>query len=163
MSQPMLTVAGHQADPKKAQLNLLPCRIHHDGNVAPLDSFWSPTTADVLSPDDSTKTAYLRGRKLHGKTVPLPAGYYGAVAEKGDTKREIPREELMDRDAEVQELPDALEIAPLQSRARFDDFVVWGHEALADAGADPYVRGIEEWVSFSEQIHSYPALDSSAK
>ncbi|KAK8033774.1 hypothetical protein PG991_003172 [Apiospora marii] len=148
MSQPMLTVAGDKTAPKKAQLNLLPCRIHHDGNVAPLESFWRPTATE----DGSTKTAYLRGRKLHGKTVPLPAGYYGA----------IPREEEMDQDADLQELPDALEIAPLQSKAQFDDFVVWGHESLADAGADPYVRGIEEWVSFSEQIHSYPALDSSA-
>ncbi|KAK7955767.1 uncharacterized protein PG986_004989 [Apiospora aurea] len=159
MSQPpMLTLAGDKAEPKKAQLNLLPCRIHHDGNVAPAESFWSPVTAE----DGSTKTAYLRGRKLHGKTVPLPAGYYGAVAEKGDAKREIPRREEMDQDADVQELPDAMEIAPLQSKAQFDDFVVWGHESLADAGADPYVRGIEEWVAFSEQIHSYPALDSSA-
>ncbi|KAK8105040.1 hypothetical protein PG999_008399 [Apiospora kogelbergensis] len=159
MSQPMLTIAGDKTEPKKAQLHLLPCRIHHDGNVAPLDPFWSPTTAE----DGPTKTAYLRGRKLQGKTVPLPAGYYGAVAEKGDTKREIPREEDLDLDADVQELPDAMEIAPLQSKAQFDDFVVWGHESLADAGADPYVRGIEEWVAFSEQIHSYPALDSSAK
>ncbi|KAK8119818.1 uncharacterized protein PG998_004444 [Apiospora kogelbergensis] len=145
MSQPMLTIAGDKTEPKKAQLHLLPCRIHHDGNVAPLDSFWSPTTAE----DGPTKTAYLRGRKLQGKTVPLPAGYYGA--------------EDLDLDADVQELPDAMEIAPLQSKAQFDDFVVWGHESLADAGADPYVRGIEEWVAFSEQIHSYPALDSSAK
>lgn len=84
--------------------------------------------------------------------MPLPAGYYGAIAEKGDTKREMPREEEMDQDADLQELPDALEIAPLQSKAQFDDFVVWGHESLADANADPYVRGIEEWVAFSEQV-----------
>lgn len=84
----------------------------------------------------------------------LPEGYYGAVAEKGETKREIPREDEMDQDADLQELPDALEIAPLQSKAQFDDFVVWGHESLADASADPYVRGIEEWVTFSEQVGS---------
>lgn len=107
------------------------------------------------------KTAYLRGRKLHGKAIKLPEGYYGSVVEKGETKREIPRPEDgdEDEDAEAQELPDAIEVAPLNGMARFDDIVVWGHEATADSSADPYVRSIEEWVSFAEQVRSlFPYL-----
>ena len=98
------------------------------------------------------KTAYLRGRKLHGKAVKLPSGYYGSVAERGDTKREIPREEELDANADVEEVPEPVEVAPLQAKAHFDEFVVWGHESTADATTDPYVRSIEEWVSFAEQV-----------
>lgn len=45
MSQPMLiVVAGAQAEPRaKASLHLLPCRVHHDGDVEGAASFWHPT------------------------------------------------------------------------------------------------------------------------
>lgn len=88
---------------------------------------------------------------MHGKTVNLPAGFYGLVAEKGETKAVIPEADGLQGDADAEELPDAVEIAPLRSKAKFDDFVIWGHESTADSG-DPYLRSIEEWVSFSEQV-----------
>lgn len=99
---------------------------------------------------DNLKTAYIRGRKLHGKTVQLPAGYYGSVVEKGETKREQP--EPSDAMDEVEELADPIEIAPLNSKADFDDLVIWGHESTADSATDPYLRSMEEWVSFSEKV-----------
>ena len=102
------------------------------------------------------KTAYLRGRKLHGKAVKLPGGYYGSVAERGDIKREIPREEELGGIADIEEVPEPVEVAPLQTKACFDEFVVWGHESTADAATDPYVRSIEEWVSFAEQVRRTP-------
>lgn len=98
------------------------------------------------------KIAYLRGRKLHGKAVQLPSGYYGSVAERGDTKREIPREEELDANGDVEDAAELVEVAPLQAKACFDEFVVWGHESTADAATDPFVRSIEEWVSFAEQV-----------
>ncbi|ORY59723.1 ribonuclease H2 non-catalytic subunit-domain-containing protein [Pseudomassariella vexata] len=153
MSQPILTVSGDPANPNKSQLHLLPCRIHHDGHVDPVDPYWSPSESK-----GGMKIAYLRGRKLHGKEMKLPKGYYGSVVEKGPTKAEIPKEE-MDEEADVQELPEAVETALMKGKAQFDNVVVWGHESLAESSADPFVRGIEEWVSFAEQIHSYPSQD----
>lgn len=104
--------------------------------------------------------AYFRGRKLHGKTVKLPQGYYGSVVEKGETIREIPQDEEM-KDSEVEELPEAVETAPLHGKAQFDKIVIWGHESIAESSEDPYVRGIEEWVSFAEQVGHVMGIPSS--
>ncbi|KAI1845847.1 hypothetical protein JX265_011258 [Neoarthrinium moseri] len=158
MSQHMLTIASHEAKAKDARVHLLPCRIHHDGDVDSAAPYWSPAENS-----DGSKVAYLRGRKLRGKAVTLPEGYYGSVAEKGDKKREIPGEDGMDRDADVEELPEAIEVARLNGKAQFDEFVIWGHESTADSSADPYVRSIEEWVSFAEQIHAYPSSRDECK
>ena len=81
----------------------------------------------------------------------MPSGYYGSVAERGDVKREIPRAEELDANADVEEVPEPVEVAPLRAKACFDEFVVWGHESTADAATDPHVRSIEEWVSFAEK------------
>ncbi|KAF7518005.1 hypothetical protein G7054_g13598 [Neopestalotiopsis clavispora] len=150
MPQPILTVSSATSQSKKAQVNLLPCRVHHDGSINSIDTYWNPTEDGNT---DNLKTAYIRGRKLHGKTVQLPAGYYGSVVEKGETKREQP--EPSDTMDEVEELADPIEIAPLNSKADFDDLVIWGHESTADSATDPYLRSMEEWVSFSEKLHSY--------
>jgi hypothetical protein len=42
MSQPMLTLATAKSDQTEAQVHLLPCRIHHDGTVGPIEPYWSP-------------------------------------------------------------------------------------------------------------------------
>ncbi len=76
------------------------------------------------------------------------------MVEKSDSKVDKSREEdtLGDLDQE-----DGPEMASLEAKAEFDEVIVWGHEATADAGADPYVRSIEEWVDLAEQIHSHPS------
>ncbi|ETS75905.1 hypothetical protein PFICI_12849 [Pestalotiopsis fici W106-1] len=151
MSQPILTVSSATSRSKKAQVNLLPCRVHHDGSINSIEPYWKPTENG-----DNLKTAYIRGRKLHGKTVKLPAGYYGSVVEKGETKRETPGStDAVNGNLDDEELADPIEIAPLSSKADFDDLVIWGHESTADSATDPYLRSMEEWVSFSEQLHSY--------
>lgn len=166
MAQPILTVSSGTFDKKKAQVNLLPCRIHHDGDIDSTEPYWNPVPGKgeyflhITPPEslslkcrlDGLMTAYVRGRKLHGKTVKLPEGYYGSVVEKGDAKTEHPSPDEMQNDTEVEELPEAIEVAPLNSKATFDDFIIWGHESIADSGADPYLRSMEEWVSFSEQV-----------
>ncbi|KAI0177961.1 ribonuclease H2, subunit C [Pestalotiopsis sp. NC0098] len=158
MSQPILTVSSSATQQRKAQVNLLPCRVHHDGSLNSIETYWNPT-----EDADNTKTAYIRGRKLHGKTVKLPSGYYGSVAEKGETKREMPASDAIDNTSELEELPEPMEIAPLSSKAQFDDLVIWGHESSADSATDPYLRSMEEWISFSEQIHSYSASMADSK
>ncbi|KAK3940126.1 ribonuclease H2, subunit C [Diplogelasinospora grovesii] len=144
MSQPILSVKPSSAE-EKTTPNLLPCRVHHNGSVEPIQDFWQPTEAD-----DGTKTAYFRGRKLQGKGVKLPKGYRGVVA------TAVPPPDspvaVVDVEAEHEPVTGALRV-----EANFDEMVVWGHEATADAAADPYVRGMEEWLTLANQIHSYPA------
>jgi Ribonuclease H2 non-catalytic subunit (Ylr154p-like) len=43
-------------------------------------------------------------------------------------------------------------IKVMEEHASFDEIVVWGHEALPDASADPYVKSMEEWVEFAGQV-----------
>ncbi|KAK3353672.1 ribonuclease H2, subunit C [Lasiosphaeria hispida] len=142
MSQPVLTLKSPE-EPPKTTPHLLPCRVHHTGPVDPVEAFWEPKHAD-----DGTTTAYFRGRKLHGKTVKLPEGYRGVVAApapKGDGK---------DGAAGVVHVDASKGTASLNVQAEFDEMVVWGHEAVADAG-DPYVRGMEEWLALADQIHGF--------
>lgn len=97
--------------------------------------------------------AYLRGRKLHGKAVKLPEGYYGSVVEKSTPKKaEKPREEMIE-DLEIVDDPDDQpEIGAMQGQATFEEVMIWGHESLPDSSEDPYLRGMEEWISFAEQV-----------
>lgn len=48
----------------------------------------------------------------------------------------------------------------LEVQAEFDEVVVWGHESLADAAADGYVRSLEEWMGVATAIHSLDNGDS---
>ncbi|KAI0456510.1 ribonuclease H2, subunit C [Xylaria acuta] len=151
MSPPLFTVESGASEQKKATVNLLPCRIHHDGDVNPSDTFWNPTKSE-----DSSHTAYLRGRKLHGKAVKLPEGYHGVVVEKSDAKPEtVTKQEPADEDVGVIEKPeDQLEVGAMKGKAAFDEMMIWGHESTSDSSTDPYVRGMEEWIAFAEEIHS---------
>ncbi|KAI0470324.1 ribonuclease H2, subunit C [Xylaria cf. heliscus] len=151
MPPPLFTVETGAPEQNRATVNLLPCRIHHDGDVNPSDTFWNPT-----KPEDNSSTAYLRGRKLHGRAVKLPEGYYGVVVEKTDAKPETStKQELIDDDVEVIENPeDQLEVGTMKGKAAFDELMIWGHESTSDSSVDPYVRGMEEWIAFAEEIHS---------
>ncbi|KAH9883792.1 ribonuclease H2, subunit C [Xylariomycetidae sp. FL2044] len=151
MSPPVFTVDDQRSTKTKARINLLPCRVHHDGDVSPIDTFWKPSRSQERN---ENSTAYLRGRELHGKTVKLPEGYYGSVVERTEPK--VERQELAE-DVELEEVPEEpLKVGAMQGKAVFDEMIVWGHESAVDSSADPYVRGMEEWISFAEQIHSYP-------
>ncbi|KAI0600040.1 ribonuclease H2, subunit C [Biscogniauxia sp. FL1348] len=159
MAPPVFVVASAESADKKAQLHLLPCRIHYDGDVNISDTFWNPSQSE-----DGTKTAYFRGRKLDGKTFKLPEGYYGIVAEKSDPKPEQRGINEMTDDVEMQEdANDQPEVGDMHGKAAFDEITIWGHETSADASEDPYIRGMEEWITFAEQIHSYPTEGESTK
>ncbi|KAK3319229.1 ribonuclease H2 non-catalytic subunit-domain-containing protein [Apodospora peruviana] len=138
--------------------HMLPCRIHHDGPVEPVQSFWDPRVEE-----DGTKTAYFRGRKLIGKTVKLPEGYRGVVAAAAGTEIKDRRPEDDGNGVDDLEGEGQPELGKLQLQAEFDEMVIWGHEATVDVSADPYVRGMEEWLDLANQIHSYTTTPSTEK
>lgn len=39
----------------------------------------------------------------------------------------------------------------LETQGTFDEYVVWGHEAIP-AADDAFVKGVEEWVRFAETV-----------
>ncbi|KAI1433621.1 ribonuclease H1 small subunit [Xylaria sp. CBS 124048] len=151
MTPPLFAVESKASREEKTIVNLLPCRIHHDGDVNPSKTFWNPT-----KDKDGIHTAYLRGRKLHGKAMRLPKGYQGVVVEKTDAKPETPAKHEELADVEIIENPDdQLEVGTMRVKAGFDGLMIWGHESTTESVDDPYVRGMEEWIAFAEEIHSY--------
>ena len=142
--------------------NSLPCRIHQDGAVNASSRYWYPTkgagetrVADLsrLSPcnsdnggTDGAPEAYFRGRKLKGREVQVPEGYRGVVVKANGIEREVAKSlEISEGDEEPEE------VKVLEELGDFDGIVAWGHESLVD-GDDAFVRGLEEWVGFSQAV-----------
>ncbi|KAJ4155441.1 hypothetical protein LMH87_000683 [Akanthomyces muscarius] len=147
---PMLSLK-EAGETKKMTANLLPCRIHHDGSIDPVGAYWMPVDST-----DNSKEAYFRGRKLKGKTLPLPEGYRGVVVER--TADELKKETKLPEDDQEDNGDDvvAMEtIGTMQTTGEFDEMVIWSHESMASAAADPYVRSVEEWLQVSGKIHSF--------
>ncbi|KAJ3495335.1 hypothetical protein NLG97_g3465 [Lecanicillium saksenae] len=113
--------------------NLLPCRIQHDGSIDPVGAYWKPVDCA-----DNTKEAYFRGRRLQGKALPLPEGYRGLVVER--TPDELKKEKQLPSDAtdENDDEVVAMEtVGTMQATGEFDEMVIWSHESMASAAADP--------------------------
>lgn len=130
---------------------------------------------------DGTRIAYFRGRKLHGRAVKLPDGYRGAVVEKRAPPPPAAQPEHDATDLQQEEAEEHVPLGSLEAKAEIEELVVWGHEAMADAASDPYMR-IEEWTQMAEQvppislweltpgiyladplqIHSYPAVEKGS-
>ncbi|KAH7354955.1 ribonuclease H2, subunit C [Rhexocercosporidium sp. MPI-PUGE-AT-0058] len=150
----MLALEKSKSHRGKCTPNVLPCRINHNGAVNTSKRYWNPSAQP-----DGKRVAYFRGRKLHGKTLKIPSKYRGVVVEK--TERVLPKVEgtAMQGDGaegEGDEEEDAeVEVKIMEEQAGFEEIVVWGHEVLPDGMADPYVRGVEDWITFAESIHSF--------
>ena len=85
----------------------------------------------------------------------LPEGYYGSVVEKSEPKnsKKPSNQEEMAEVIEIQDdSDDQLETGAMQGKATFDELMIWNHESLANSSEDPYLRGMEEWISFAEQV-----------
>ena len=44
-----------------------------------------------------------------------------------------------------------VEVKLMETKARFEEVVIWGHEQVPEDD-DVYVRGVEEWVGFAEAV-----------
>ncbi|OQD64995.1 hypothetical protein PENPOL_c006G10803 [Penicillium polonicum] len=136
--------------------NIIPCRIHHDGPIDSLDRYWT-----VKDEKDNTQTAHFRGRKLRGRRVALPDGYQGVVAT--PTDRVLPATQRAESDgAEDVEAEPEEPVKIMEMQSTFDEFVVWGHEALP-AADDTFVKGVEEWLQFADAMHTAPASVTNGK
>lgn len=154
--------------------NLLPCQIHHDGLVDASERYWNPkntpgtsnsriallrTSPADLGTDNSSE-AYFRGRKLKGREVQVPDGYRGALVQPTASRLElasgvssqtkvdvVPAGDEEDDDTAAENM----EVVVLKENGSFDRLVVWGHEGLVEDD-DPFVKGVEEWINFSQAV-----------
>ena len=79
----------------------------------------------------------------------MPEDYRGVVVERipeqdPKTAAEEPLEEDLDAEKE--------EAGSMKVTSEFDEMVVWGHETVVDASADPYVRSMEEWLQVADKV-----------
>lgn len=126
-------------------INILPCRINHTGPTKVTKRYWQPRTET-----DNTKTAHFRGRRLRGEVVKLPENYQGLVLKATDQTiiEPVPPAE----EDEEPELPEPVKIVEVVST--FEEVTIWGHDQVP-ASDDTFVKGVEEWISFAEAIHSH--------
>ncbi|KIW81985.1 hypothetical protein Z517_05011 [Fonsecaea pedrosoi CBS 271.37] len=142
----------------KCVVNILPCRIHHNGPTKVTKRYWS-----LEAEKDGTATSYFRGRKLRGKRINIPSGYQGVVAK--DTDRYLPQPSktqtgptytVVDEDIEIAEEDDDDDppepVKVFEELSTFEEVIVWGHDAVP-TNEDTFVKGIEEWIAFAEAIH----------
>lgn len=143
---------------QKSTPHLLPCRINHNGPINNTSRFFRPFTDEK-----GTQHVHFRGRHLHGTTLPLPAGYTGAVLDITDKlapqARTVPRApttqtiddgEDVDGDEEMEMEMEEVKVA--EQIGEFDSVVVWGHGGTVEEG-DAFLRGMKEWVGFAEAMH----------
>lgn len=60
MSPPILTLGSPPnlpQSPPKATAHLLPCRVHHNGSIEPIQPFWKPEKQAGTSPPFPTPSA----------------------------------------------------------------------------------------------------------
>lgn len=70
------------------------------------------------------------------------------ILERRDEKKPEAEPEVID----VDEAENIGGTGIMQVTADFNEMIVWGHEAVADASGDPYVRSIEEWLQVADQV-----------
>lgn len=67
------------------------------------------------------------------------------------TDRILPKS-TADTTEEDEDVEEEAEVKVMEEQSEFDHIMVWGHESVPEDAADPYVKGIDEWISFSEQV-----------
>lgn len=108
------------------------------------------------------KAASFRGRKLAGKSIPVPEGYQGISTCSSQhvysrhvsdinsghvlqvTEEELPRGD----DGEEEK------INIFKGLTAFDEITIWEHDATPDESTDGVIRAIEEWIGFANKVGS---------
>lgn len=82
----------------------------------------------------------------------MPSGYRGLVVEKQQPQEpqplKRPEADVVDVDVEDGDLP----LGALETKAEFNEAVIWGHESMADISSDPYLRAVDEWIDMAAQV-----------
>ena len=136
---------------KQIPIHVLPCHVAYDG-PSKVSQCFKPR----IDPADQTiSTGSFRGRKLRGRTIPLPnnysgikligVAYSGHVFRPGDSSTRFDQRKYGDEEDEV-------ETTNWDGGERFDSITVWEHQALPESKEDHWIRGIEEWITISDAV-----------
>lgn len=74
------------------------------------------------------------------------------IHDKPNLPDETPQDALEDAEEDVDEPGVPEDVIMLDEVAEFDNFIVWGHEAVPDERDTPLIRGVSEWLKFAEAV-----------
>jgi hypothetical protein len=133
-------------------------------------------------PEESTPSphslheAYFRGRKLVGQKLVLPEGYKGIslfmqlsiYAERGvnsdstgfilpiaPSPSDLPpqtKSYFYSEDDDEEEDEEHEQEHMWKSEAEFNELFVWNHDVVPDGISNPWIAGINEWISFTNWV-----------
>ncbi|KAK9493074.1 ribonuclease H2, subunit C [Lipomyces doorenjongii] len=113
-------------------------------------------------PDESTPSAhslheaYFRGRKLVGQKLVLPEGYKGLILPIAPSPSDIPAQTksyFYSEDDDEEEDEEQEQEHMWKSEAEFKELFVWNHDVIPDGISNPWIAGVNEWISFTNRIH----------
>ena len=120
------------AEPKQAELHLLPCEIQHSGPAA-VSTYFKPKPS--AEGEAGSFQAAFRGRRLRGEKVVPPPGYVGAVLE--DTL------EASVADGELRKWV---------HKTSFDELTLWGHDDAPMADEETLFKAMR-WAAVADVLH----------
>ena len=97
---------------------------------------------------------------MKGKTLKVPQGYQGVIAQNAGTEKKAVKSTQTPQSAEDQDDVDQEEEATgvLEEIGSFDEVIVWGHDSIA-GNDDAFVKGMAEWISFSEAVRFHVEIE----
>ena len=93
----------------------------------------------------------MRGRRLLGKEMELPANYEGVVVKDTGIVESLDRKTQDAVMGDAEENEEEEECRVLKEVGSFDRVMIWDHEKVVE-GDDPFVKGLSEWIRFAEAV-----------
>ncbi|KAI4718090.1 hypothetical protein E4T48_05666 [Aureobasidium sp. EXF-10727] len=155
----MLAIKKSEKSTSSCAVNVLPCRIQHNGPVNASTRHWTPQV-ESNGKENSTSRAYFRGRKLTGKVERRTNQIEttGAILQKTDIVLPTTTQTPLDHEQEDQDSTPETKV--LRQLATFDKITVYGHEVQPDAQEDVYVKGVNEWIGLAGAVSRISILVS---
>ncbi|KAK9374275.1 ribonuclease H2, subunit C [Lipomyces chichibuensis] len=103
----------------------------------------------------SLHEAYFRGRKLVGQKLVLPEGYKGfllPIAPSPSGISQQTRSYFYSEDDDEEEDEEQEQEHMWKSEAEFKELFVWNHDVVPDGTSNPWIAGINEWISFTNLV-----------
>mmetsp|Transcript_843 Transcript_843/g.1597 ORF Transcript_843/g.1597 Transcript_843/m.1597 type:complete len:164 (+) Transcript_843:56-547(+) len=136
------------------EYHLLPCTIHHRGEVSNAASFFG----------FKQDSAYFRGRQLYSQSIRLPENYqigiqsFEKTSQTQQQKQDETTQVQWDTDGNVVNRNDATSDGIMKVSSRSSKLTYWVTENHPDLLSDSLPRALQ-WIDVAEALHSEVSLE----